>query len=399
MHRAPAGQTLLRRFCFVVLLLILAIPTAFAHKASDAYLQVRHDPTGVTVRVDVALRDLDRELVLDQDGNGELTWGEVRRRHAEIQSLIDQNMVWRIQDATRQPCKPGDAEALQLERHSDGRYAVLQRRWTCSAAPAEATLTYRLFAVSDPTHRGVLSWQQAGAQRITVVAPGDAALSLSWHGPAGATSEQGTSDHGWMRIFQDGVHHIWIGVDHVLFLVVLLLPSVLRREAGAWVPAEHWRSALGRVLAVVTAFTVAHSITLGLAVLDEVQPSSRWVESLIALSVLLAALNNLRPLIVASRWRFTFLFGLVHGFGFANALRDIGLAKSELVGPLLLFNLGVEVGQLAIVGALVPLLWWWRRWRGYPSWLLMGGSAVVAAIAAVWLVERVFDLQLLGLGG
>lgn len=374
---------------------VMGVSIAEAHKASDAYLQLRTDGTAATLRIDIALRDLDRDLVLDADDDGLLRWGEVRSRAADIESLADRGVRMEIRDAQGATCRAGAHAPLQLEQHSDGRYAVLVRTWTCTQAPASGALSYGLFATTDPTHRGVLVWRQGGAAKTAVVAPGTAGMTVALGSETGSAPAR---THSLAGIFRDGVHHIWIGIDHVLFLVVLLLPAVLRREAGQWRSAEAWRPALWSVFGVVTAFTVAHSITLALAVFDLVNPPSRWVESLIALSVLLAALNNLRPVLVETRWRLTFLFGLVHGFGFANALKDLGLARSELAAPLVLFNLGVEAGQLAIVAVLVPLAWAARRWRGYPRWVLGAGSAIVAVIAIVWLVERLFDVQILGVG-
>jgi len=392
----------------VALAAVMGLSVAEAHKASDAYLQLRSDGSVVTLRVDIALRDLDRDLVLDADDDGLLRWGEVRSRTADIESIAERGVRLEVRDVQGAVCRPGAQAPLQLEQHSDGRYAVLVRTWSCASSPATGALSYGLFAMTDPSHRGVLVWRQGGAARTAVVAPGTVDMRLALRPePSGgdgsadaAEAAEGDSHpaHGLAGIFRDGVHHIWIGIDHVLFLVVLLLPAVLRRQGGQWQPATAWRPALWSVLGVVTAFTVAHSITLALAVFDVVDPPSRWVESLIALSVLLAALNNLRPVLVETRWRLTFLFGLVHGFGFAGALRDLGLARSELMAPLVLFNLGVEAGQLAIVAVLVPLAWTTRRWRGYPRWVLGAGSAAVASIAVVWLVERLFDVQILGVG-
>ncbi|OWQ48281.1 hypothetical protein CDL60_06805 [Roseateles noduli] len=371
---------------------VMGVSIAEAHKASDAYLQLRADGRVVTLRVDIALRDLDRDLVLDADDDGLLRWGEVRSRASDIEKLLDRDVHLEVRDVQGAVCRAGSFAPLQLEQHSDGRYAVLAQTWTCAQAPANGTLSYGLFATTDPTHRGVLVWRQGAAAKTAVIAPGTVGMAV----PLASTDGHG---HGLASIFRDGVHHIWIGIDHVLFLVVLLLPAVLSREAGQWRPAPAWRPALWSVFGVVTAFTVAHSITLALAVFEVLNPPSRWVESLIALSVLLAALNNLRPVLVETRWRLTFLFGLVHGFGFANALKDLGLARSELAAPLVLFNLGVEAGQLAIVAVLVPLAWAARRWRGYPRWVLGAGSAIVASIAIVWLVERLLDVQILGVGG
>lgn len=372
-----------------------ATSPAFAHKASDAYLRLSLNDRQVTLRADVALRDLDRELVLDADDDGLLRWGEVRGRGADIEALLQRDLRLDVRDAAGSPCIAGGFAPLQLEQHSDGRYAVLTRTWSCAAAPAAATLSYGLFAASDPTHRGLLTRTSAGATTTTVISPGSAPLNI----PLNAAGSDGARPAGLPSLFLDGVHHIWIGIDHVLFLVALLLPAVLTRHEHRWTPAPAWRPALWSVLGVVTAFTVAHSITLGLAVFELLDPPSRWVESLIALSVLLAALNNLRPVLVETRWRLTFVFGLVHGFGFASALKDLGLGRGDLALPLLFFNLGVEAGQLAIVAVLVPLAWAARRWRGYPRWILGAGSVVVAALAIVWLVERLFDLQLLGVGG
>ena len=149
------------------------------------------------------------------------------------------------------------------------------------------------------------------------------------------------------------------------------------------------------VFKVVTAFTVAHSITLSLAALSVISLPSRLVESAIALSVLLAALNNLWPVVGRGRWLVAFGFGLIHGFGFASVLADLGLPQGALALALLGFNLGVEVGQLAIVAAFLPMAYALRRSFFYRRVVLLGGSLLIAAVAAAWFVERAFELQLL----
>ena len=151
------------------------------------------------------------------------------------------------------------------------------------------------------------------------------------------------------------------------------------------------------VLRIVTAFTVAHSITLSLAVLGLVTLPSRLVESAIAASVVAAALNNIWPLVRGRRWMVAFLFGLVHGFGFASVLADLGLPQGALAVALLGFNVGVELGQLAIVAVFLPLAYALRRSWFYRRAVLVGGSLLIALLAAVWLVERVFELKLLPL--
>jgi hypothetical protein len=197
----------------------------------------------------------------------------------------------------------------------------------------------------------------------------------------------------------EGVWHIWLGFDHILFLVSLLLPAVLARRSGAWRPAVSFRAAFVDVAKIVTAFTIAHSITLSLAALGVVSLPSRWVESAIALSVVLAALNNLFPVVANGRWIAAFGFGLIHGFGFAGALSDLGLPSGSLALSLAGFNIGVELGQLAIVALFLPLAYALRATFAYRRVFLAGGSAVIAMIAGVWLVEHVFERRLCrGLG-
>ena len=143
---------------------------------------------------------------------------------------------------------------------------------------------------------------------------------------------------------------------------------------------------------MVTAFTLAHSITLSLAALGVISLPSRLVESVIAASVVLAALNNLRGTIEGKRWIMAFGFGLIHGFGFASVLADLGLPQNALVLALVGFNVGVELGQLAIVAAFLPVAFLLRRTWFYRVGVLTGGSILVAVVASWWLVQRLFDL-------
>jgi hypothetical protein len=142
------------------------------------------------------------------------------------------------------------------------------------------------------------------------------------------------------------------------------------------------------VLAVVTAFTVAHSITLGLTVMAWLTPPADWVEPAIALSVVLAALNNLLGVNSLKRWRLAFVFGLIHGFGFANVLLDLGLPASALLVALGGFNLGVELGQLAIVLAFLPVAWMLRHTLFYRWVVVAGGSLAIVVLGTFWTLQR-----------
>jgi hypothetical protein len=382
----------LRRLSGLAVWVAMWLPLfAHAHKASDAYLQLQVDGSHVEQRFDIALRDLDRDLALDANDDGQLDWGEVRSRWIDIDRLAQQAVTLQ---ANGRACEAGPSGTLQLDEHSDGRYAVITRRWNCAEDVRELNVGYTLFAATDPLHRGVVRVQQGGHAEPAVLVPGASPRIF-----AISSTEGDAPASGFFGFVAEGVHHILIGTDHILFLLSLLLPAVLVRskapgERTTWSAAPSLRPVLGDVLRVVTAFTVAHSITLALAAFDIVNPPSRWIESAIAASVVLAALNNIYPVIREGRWKLTFLFGLVHGFGFASALKDAGLTKGALALPLFGFNLGVELGQLAVVALFMLAVWQLRRTQFYRRGVLVGGSLLISVVALAWLTERAFDMQL-----
>jgi hypothetical protein len=238
----------------------------------------------------------------------------------------------------------------------------------------------------DPTHRGLVQWTPEGASapQALVFATDSARQELRLTASSAFETLR--------QYIVEGIWHIWIGFDHILFLLALLLPAVLVRQERAWTPTPGLRRASVEVLKVVTAFTLAHSITLSLAVLGVVSLPSRVVESVIAASVVVAALNNLRGTVDRRRWVMAFVFGLVHGFGFASVLADLGLPQGALALALVGFNLGVELGQLAIVAVFLPIAFALRTTRFYRVGVLTFGSLLVAALASWWFVQRAFDL-------
>ena len=378
-----------RLFCVWFVVLLALSDFAQAHKSSGSYLTIDVAPQSMTGRLDIALRDLDFALGLDQDGNGELTWGEVRARHADVAELTKNHLGLK---ADGEECIL-EIGPQQIDEHSDGAYSVLPLVWRCPKAGERLEINYTLFADIDPQHRGLFNLR-VGEQSQTAVLGGD---RPNQQFDVNASS-QSTAAGGWKALLQfglQGLWHIWIGFDHILFLLSLLLPAVLVYRSRGWVPAEGFRQGGIEVLKVVTAFTVAHSFTLTLATLQWVVLPSRLVESTIAASVVLAALNNVWPLFQGQRWTVAFLFGLIHGFGFASVLTDLGLPSSALLVALLGFNLGVEVGQLAIVAVFLPLAWALRSTAFYRRGIMTAGSLLIAALALIWLTERLFDVQLL----
>jgi hypothetical protein len=368
------------------LLLAFVMHAAWAHKPSDSYLTMRgaQDSDAIAVRWDIALRDLDYVLELDRDGNGALTWGEVRTRAADITRYATGHLELK---AGEKPCLWETAGPLQLDKHSDGTYAVLSLTAKCENIQQGLKTRYSLLFDVDPSHRGLVQW----------IAPGSlASQPLVFSTDSAEQAMQLQAPSAWKTLKQyvvEGIWHIWLGYDHILFLLSLLLPAVLVRMQRHWEPAPSLRRSLVEVLKVVTAFTLAHSITLSLAVLGFVSLPSRFVESTIAASIIVAALNNIRGSIEKKRWVMAFAFGLIHGFGFASALADLGLPQGALALALVGFNLGVEIGQMAIVAVFVPIAFALRGTGFYRRVLLPVGSILIAIIAAYWFAQRAFDFQ------
>ena len=362
--------------------LLLMSPPALAHKASDSYLTLDVQGQRVSGQWDIALRDIDFALGLDADGNSEITWGELRARQGDLSAWA----LGRLALQRGGACKLRVAH-LMVDDHTDGGYAVLQLAGECPGTTGDMSLNYRLLFDLDALHRGLLKLTLDGVTQTAVLAPESGNLPFK----AGAPSRLAQ----FSQYLLEGIWHIWIGFDHILFLLALLLPAVLVREASIWRGASRFRLALGEVLWVVTSFTVAHSITLTLAALGFVSLPSRLVEAAIALSVILAAANNLRPLVQGKRWLVAFGFGLIHGFGFASVLAELGLPQETLVLSLLGFNGGVEMGQLAIVSAFLPLAYLLRNTAFYRQGVFKGGSMLTLLVALIWFVERAFDLKLI----
>ena len=391
------------RLITLLFLLCAWCAPAQAHKPSDSYLAITVQGQQITGQWDIALRDLDFAIGLDGNGDGALTWDEIRARHQAISAYALQ----RLQIATTAgACTLQPGEQL-IDNHTDGAYSVLRFTAACpgAAAPASLDIGYTLFADLDPQHKGLLKLASGDNTQTAIFDPDSPRQNISLAAPDRLAQFGAYVKHG--------IWHIWIGYDHILFLLSLLLPAVLLKSPNdtdrLHPTPESWgrtlkvrpqtlplglKAAFIDVFKVVTAFTLAHSITLTLASLSLVSLPSRWVESAIAASVILAALNNLLPLFRGKRPVAAFVFGLIHGFGFASVLRDLGLPQGSLLASLFGFNVGVEIGQLAIVAAFLPLAWLLRKTWFYRQ-VLTVGSLAIAVVAAVWLVERMADIRLI----
>jgi hypothetical protein len=233
------------------LIATLFIHSVAAHKPSDSYLNLDVSGDRVNVQWDIALRDLEHALGVDTNRNGAITWAELKSRHEAIAA----HAMARLQISSgSQACTFGASE-LMVNRHTDGSYAALLFPAQCSRAPDELTINYDLLFELDPLHRGLLRLSRGETTSTAVFSPGANSQTFATDAPVGIWST-------FKQYFELGVWHIWIGFDHLLFLAGLLLPVVLRREAGRWIPVHDLRTAAWAALALVTSFTLAHTITL-----------------------------------------------------------------------------------------------------------------------------------------
>jgi hypothetical protein len=367
-------------------LIALAAWPAAAHKPSDAYLMLAVDDHGiVTGRLDIALRDLEYTIGLDNDRNGDITWGELRGRHDAIAAYA----LARVKILADHQACPTAVTARLVDTHSDGAYDVLRLSALCPAAADSYGVDYRLFADVDRLHRGLLRLEVEGATRTTVLGPD--APTYRFERAARPSLVDEMAAYG-----REGLRHIWLGYDHVLFLISLLLPAVLRREHGRWVAVPALAPALLEVTKLVTAFTVAHAIALIVSALRAIEIPSAIVEPAIALTIVLAALNNVVPLVRRRLWLMALGFGFVHGLGLASGLLALGLPEQSFLLALLAFNLGIETAQLVVVAAVLPLLFLLRDAVLYARFAMPLGSIAIAILGTVWLAERALGLVLLG---
>jgi hydrogenase/urease accessory protein HupE len=242
---------------------------------------------------------------------------------------------------------------------------MLELTIQCPAPPARLVIRDDWFDLFGEHYRTIARIEAPGGAREAVFLP-DARETTIELG-------RGTSGHN-TGFFRLGVEHILTGYDHLLFLVALLLRG----------------GRLVSLLKIITAFTVAHSITLALATLGVVTIPDQIVEPVIAASIVWVALENvLLRNAPSQRWLVSFLFGLVHGFGFASAIEPLALPRGRLALALLGFNLGVEAGQALVVALLLPLLLWMRGSVWEPR-VVRAASLAVAAVGSAWFIERLF---------
>ncbi|MFK4385581.1 HupE/UreJ family protein [Bradyrhizobium sp. USDA 223] len=266
-------------------------------------------------------------------------------------------------------CVAGDAAIL-----ADGDGIIYRNSFACAAAAGDIIYRSTVLTEKDPAARQIVLIAQGRSEKQALLDVGNTTVTLSTAPPSLWTTMQ--------RYVVTGIEHIFLGYDHIAFLVAVVL----------------WARRLVPVIKIVTAFTIAHSLTLSLAALNILVIPSRIVEPAIAASIVFVAVENFFSRDVDRRWRVAFLFGLIHGFGFAGVLREIGLPPDAIVPALAAFNVGVEIGQIAIVALMLPALGLLDRLtaagREEPAraaGLVYAMSGGIGLLGGYWLLIRVFE--------
>lgn len=365
----------------------------YAHSLGESYVFLNVTEENLSGRFEVPFQELNKAVPLDIDGDGTITKDEFATNAQNIYDHLQPILVFYEGDRPH----PVEITGHQFFEGVDfDTFAQIQFDVPSLTPPPETLdVDYRfLMEGIDRDHRGLLIIESNTRSGIEA---NERQHSLVFREGGERQSFNVDGVSGWVifsRFVGEGIYHIVpIGYDHILFLLSLLLASVMIVQAGRWVPAPSFREPFWFVVKVVSVFTVAHTITLTLAALGIVRLPVVLVEAVIALSIAIAAVNNLYPFVTNRTWTIVFGLGLFHGFGFANVLDPLGAQSQSLIPALAGFNVGVEIGQLIVVLTAFPILYLMRHMPVYKPLVLQAGSIALIAVAGFWFVERTFDVM------
>jgi hypothetical protein len=371
-------------FARVLAAMLVLAGVAFAHNPDTSYARVIITDSAIEVRLTFDVFTLQKIVELDADRDQRVTRAELQRAAPAIQHFLRANVGLEVDgqpadlgEATA-PAWPKDAgDALTAaDWHSVLSLITFPFRKSLTSPPHDVALAFDVFDAFGERHTVLGAFEHGGeTHEVTFTqAEPDYLLDLTYARSSDSSRSEPSQSATVLRFLKLGIAHIFLGYDHICFLLALIVVS-----------------RFGELVKIVTAFTIAHSITLILAALKIVTLPTRLIESGIALTILYVAIENIVRKHPTHRWRLTFAFGLIHGFGFANVLAELGLPTSGTVRCLLSFNVGVELGQLAIVLLALPLVLLLDRSR-YASQTKLAISALIALFGLAWFIERAFKL-------
>ncbi len=375
----------MKKTTFLFIFFILFNSSTWAHDGVESFLQVHFREDGQFTA------DWEVPMHFFED-----MWKDVDFKNTSVPLNFDEkkrmDILWRIQEGLavlvdETPCElyvKSQTETLKDSKH----FEKVHYEGVCHGDSLQAiTLQWKFLAKEEKEYAMLISFESPGGTHSGMLTNRQEDIKF------GLVSESSLKHFG--RYVNGGILHIFEGIDHILFLITLILPAVFFLQSRKWIVRESFRPVFMDLLKTISAFTLAHSITLCLVTFGLLSISGKIIEPLIAFSVLVTSLNNLFPVVGDQRWKVAFVFGLVHGIGFAEVLIGMQLPLKALVYSLVGYNLGVEIGQLAIVSATLPVFFALRKTKFYKIGIFTTGSVLTAGIALLWMVDRIFDFKIL----
>ena len=383
----------MKKLLFIFLLLSSVFTYAHAPNQSYIFLSI-YETKGIEGHYEINVKELNK--IFDFNMTKDVTKADFQPYQNLIKDYFNKNTNFKS-ELDNYTIVFDNYEVISIG--SDKYFQYFFKLHEVKQLPDDLHVYYNVGFKEDPEHKGFLTvehnWKAGLINNEAIIA-----LDFSPADPNDTLKLSESSVFtGFIAMVKQGVWHIWIGLDHILFLLALILPAVVKRKDKStfgWEPVMTFKAAFLYIIKVVTFFTIAHTITLTLASLKLVVLPSQIVESIIAFSIGLAAFHNIRPIFKMKDWIIAFIFGLFHGFGFASVLSDLGLTGEFLTLSLLGFNIGVEIGQLVIIACMFPLLFLIRKLKFYPKFLVYM-SVLLIIVSLYWFIERVFDINM-GIG-
>ncbi len=358
-----------------------------AHNPDTSYVRVKIEPDKIETRLTYDVFTLLKITPLDDNRDGQLQRSELAAHAPRIAEFLRSKIGLAISEDDESAdlgqyvgflWPPDVGEAIAgVDFHSANGLIHFDFTREVPEPPEVVAIAFGFFDVFTERHTVLGVFECQGDKYETSFTSFEDSFEYdTGFEPSKPQTQHTLSERLW-RFFKMGVEHIFLGYDHICFLIALIVVSKFRE-----------------IVKIVTSFTIAHSITLILATLEVVHLDTRLIETCIAATIVYVALENLWVKDTRHRWWLTFFFGLIHGFGFANVLREMGLPKIGLIRCLLSFNLGVECGQLVIATLLLPLAYGLNHWK-YGRNVAMGISVLLAAFGTAWFIDRAFGLELM----
>jgi len=380
-----------KTFFTFLILLFLALTNTYAHSPDQSYIFLKIYDTSIDGRFEMTIKDANK-LYGYSHPDSMITHENLAQFIPQLQDYVKENIRISVEQSffnltftTHDILKTSAGVFILIDFHIAKNLTEI---------PTNLSVEYSILFDVDESHEGFLViehyWKGSlfnNEGYISLVFTSDERSKV-------LDLTNSSMMRGFVGVVKQGIKHIWIGIDHILFIIALILPSVMVRRKEKWEAVSSFKPALFYLVKIISLFTIAHSITLSIAAMGIFEMQSRLVESIIAISIAFAAIDIIFPIFRGRIGWVVFGFGLFHGFGFASVLRQLGILGEHMAISLFGFNLGVEIGQLVVIAFVFPVLFIIRNMPVYRVAVLRVGAMFLIIVALYWFVERAFDIEL-----